>query len=355
MHTHARKAAALTPPAPSKGSACCEQESAPQNPLWARLATSTFVQRACAACEDEQRQTIQRAAAGGCAGEREIPGIAGIIHETLSSSSGRPLDPASLAFFGARFGRDFSDVHVHTDSRAAASARSIGALAYTAGSNIVFGRGQYAPETDAGRRLIAHELSHVVQQSSGRVPTAPQGLTIGPSDDPLEREADAQADRVMRDAVLRDPLPGPKLGSTGTHVQRAPHKRENGSIAAFAPWHNRKPISQGQLLTLVGSKERALLERGTLLLIVAPANDHLKYHVKVMKTRTEAWGPSTIEGFVAAGWLEDTQSEESPKGAVVRDAAAKQPSTAEKPPADPAPANANAKVDIAPGPARTNV
>src|SRR5688572_22255751 len=72
---------------------------------------------------------------------------------------------------------DFSGIRVHTDPAAAASARAIGALAYTAGSDIVFGEGQYAPETTAGRRLLAHELVHTVQ-GHPRVRRTPDAATL---------------------------------------------------------------------------------------------------------------------------------------------------------------------------------
>lgn len=69
--------------------------------------------------------------------------------------------------FESRFGRDFGHVRVHTDGEAATAARAVQARAYTAGHNIVFGHGEYAPSTTAGRRLLAHELVHVVQQGTG--------------------------------------------------------------------------------------------------------------------------------------------------------------------------------------------
>ena len=78
---------------------------------------------------------------------------------------GRPLDSDNRNFFEARFGRDFGAVRIHTNSQAADSARSVNALAYTVGSNVVFNSGQYAPQSDQGRRLLAHELTHVVQQN----------------------------------------------------------------------------------------------------------------------------------------------------------------------------------------------
>jgi hypothetical protein len=86
-----------------------------------------------------------------------------IVHRALRSS-GRPLEAADRAFFSPRFGQDFSRVGVHTDATAAASARAVGAFAYTVGRDVVFAAGQYAPGTASGRRLIAHELAHVVQQ-----------------------------------------------------------------------------------------------------------------------------------------------------------------------------------------------
>jgi len=81
-------------------------------------------------------------------------------------SSGRALPENSRRFFEPRFGRDFSNVKIHTDSGAVKSAQSINALAYTTGNNIVFDASQYSPDTDSGKRLIAHELTHVVQQES---------------------------------------------------------------------------------------------------------------------------------------------------------------------------------------------
>src|SRR6185503_7812734 len=71
-------------------------------------------------------------------------------------------------FMESRFGRDFSQVRVHTGAMAAASSQSIQALAYTSGNNVVFGAGQYAPGTESGKRLLAHELTHVVQQDGGQ-------------------------------------------------------------------------------------------------------------------------------------------------------------------------------------------
>ena len=77
---------------------------------------------------------------------------------------GRPLAESERAYFEPRFGRDFSQVRMHTDTRAAESARAVNARAFTVGQDVVFGAGQYAQGASEGRRLMAHELTHVVQQ-----------------------------------------------------------------------------------------------------------------------------------------------------------------------------------------------
>jgi hypothetical protein len=81
--------------------------------------------------------------------------------------AGAPLDAATRAFFEPRFGTQFDQVRVHTGPGAGESANEVGALAYTVGSHIVFGEGQYSPNTTSGKQLLAHELTHVVQQSGG--------------------------------------------------------------------------------------------------------------------------------------------------------------------------------------------
>jgi len=88
-----------------------------------------------------------------------------IVHEVLRSS-GEPLDSTTRAFFEPRFGHDFSQVRVHNDVRAVKSARAVNALSYTVGKDVVFNEGQYFPNSSEGKRLIAHELTHVIQQSN---------------------------------------------------------------------------------------------------------------------------------------------------------------------------------------------
>jgi hypothetical protein len=88
------------------------------------------------------------------------------VHTTLHAP-GQPLDAGVRAFLEPRFGYDFSQVRVHTNPQAAESAKAVNAHAYTVGQNVVFGAGQYQPHSSAGQKLLAHELTHVVQQGQG--------------------------------------------------------------------------------------------------------------------------------------------------------------------------------------------
>src|SRR6267154_6869801 len=113
------------------------------------------------------------------------------VHEVLRSA-GQPLDADTRAFMEPRFGHDFSEVRVHTDSRAATTASNLNSLAYTVGPNVVFAAGQYGPGTTAGRRLLAHELTHTVQQR--HVTNAPsEELSLAPRESSHEREAESAA------------------------------------------------------------------------------------------------------------------------------------------------------------------
>lgn len=96
-----------------------------------------------------------------------------IVHEVLASP-GQALDSSTRAFFEPRFGHDFSRVRVHTDAAAEQSTRDVNAFAYTVGHDIVFGAGEFLPGTLVGRLLLAHELTHVVQQERSPVPVAMQ-------------------------------------------------------------------------------------------------------------------------------------------------------------------------------------
>jgi hypothetical protein len=144
----------------------------------------------CSECE-KKNGTLQRKASSAETAN-DLPSI---VHEVLGSP-GQPLDATTRAFMEPRLAHDFSSVRVHTDSRAAESARAMKALAYTVGTDVVFRSGHYAPATLRGNQLLAHELTHVVQQSRS-TPVAQSALAVGASHDGFEREADAFAHSVL--------------------------------------------------------------------------------------------------------------------------------------------------------------
>ena len=112
----------------------------------------------CSACEEDESVAVSRKAQGAIGGD--VPASVG----SVLRSAGQPLAASSRAFFEPRFGQNLGQVRVHSDGAAQQSARDVNALAYTVGSHVVFGTGRYAPGTSDGQRLLAHELTHVVQQ-----------------------------------------------------------------------------------------------------------------------------------------------------------------------------------------------
>jgi hypothetical protein len=141
---------------------------------------------------DTAADRVMRSAEGASAGTAAGGAAPASVHSALQSRGQSP-DAATRTFAQAHFGRDIADVRVHTDAAAAQSAQEIGARAYTSGRDIVFGPGQYAPHTAAGQRLLAHELTHVAQQQSGRVSAVQRDVidmpaeTIRSTRNPVER------------------------------------------------------------------------------------------------------------------------------------------------------------------------
>ena len=141
-----------------------------------------------------------------------------IVGQALAGS-GRPLEASTRADMEGRFGRDFGDVRIHADHSAAKSAAAINALAYTAGSHIAFGQGRYAPQTDAGRRLLAHELAHVGQQNAGAV---------------IRRQTPEDAGAPPAPAPTSSAVPGPTPGAA-TPAPPASDTQPPGPPAAASP------------------------------------------------------------------------------------------------------------------------
>ncbi|MDX3485899.1 DUF4157 domain-containing protein [Streptomyces sp. ID05-18] len=160
------------------------------------------------------------------------------VHDVVSSG-GSPLDTDTRTDMESRMGADFSDVRVHHDSAAHESAKDVGAHAYTVGNNVVFQRDAYDPGSPQGRTTLAHELTHVIQQRNGPVEgtEAPGGIRVSDPSDRFEREAVANADRVLSDpapetapapaAPVSAPAPAPATASAASAVQRAATEDED--------------------------------------------------------------------------------------------------------------------------------
>jgi hypothetical protein len=144
-----------------------------------------------------------------------------VVHEVLHSP-GQPLDPQTRAFFEPRFGADFSEIRVHSDAKAAESAQAVSALAYTVGRDVVFNRGQFSPESTAGRELLAHELTHVVQQELGHA--------MGATHSAAEEEAQNNSQRIASGAPSRVRTPV----AAGIHRQGDPNPLDDKAKAIIA-------------------------------------------------------------------------------------------------------------------------
>lgn len=157
-------------------------------------ALGAMVQRARSGTAEPTAEQTEQAEG---AGEQRSP-----VHDVVSSG-GSPMDTETRTDMESRMGADFSDVRVHHDSAAHESAKGVGAHAYTVGNNVVFQRDAYDPASPQGRTTLAHELTHVIQQRNGPVEgtEAPGGIRVSDPSDRFEREAVANADRVLADPV----------------------------------------------------------------------------------------------------------------------------------------------------------
>lgn len=146
-----------------------------------------------------------------------------LVREVLNSP-GQPLDQETRSMMEPRFGYDLSGVRVHTDEKADESARAVSAMAYTAGTHMAFASGRYAPSSQKGQELIAHELTHVVQQSSGPVVSTPvgEGLSVSHPGDRFEQEARrSSVSAGSRSTRSLAALPAQQASPFPTAIQRA--------------------------------------------------------------------------------------------------------------------------------------
>jgi len=188
------------------------------------------VRTSCHALARQRTRDAAPPAGFGIGNQAALRGVPSVVNRVLNSS-GQALDTAARAFFEPRFGHDFSQVRVHTGSLAAASAQAVDARAYAVGSHLVFGSNEYAPNSQAGRKLLAHELSHVVQ-NSGASPALP--TRISQPGDSMETAADKAAQNVLSSAPAVPAL----ASSSGPAVSTLARYRVPSSLKCVdvAPW-----------------------------------------------------------------------------------------------------------------------
>lgn len=169
------------------------------------------ISRKCSACEEEVK-TVQRKAEEAA----QVSDAAQPAAEAVVQSGGNALDTNTHAFMTSRFGTDFSDVRIHTGEEAARSAKALGAKAFTVGSDIVFGAGQYDPQGAAGQHLLAHELTHVIQQRGGALS--------------IQREVDEEGDESGAETgeeedlfAVADSIEDPELGRADEAIPEGPN------------------------------------------------------------------------------------------------------------------------------------
>ena len=206
-------------PDPAAGASLTQSDTSSVSPTLS--ASTTAAQRKPALAQDSG--TVSSAGASGM----EAPPM---VHEVLRSP-GQPLDAAARAFFEPRFSHSFEQVRIHTDPAAAASAREVSALAYTRGHDIVFASGQFAPTGECGRRLLAHELAHVVQQGAAEQSIRRSYLAPSP-------------EHLVRWELPKPPVTMVDAGDSAT-VRRAP----GADDAASAPPAPQLILTPGDTLT----------------------------------------------------------------------------------------------------------
>ena len=187
------------------------------------------------------------------------PYLFSTIKEVLNSP-GKPLNEETRAFMEYRFGFNFSNIRIHDDSKSSESAKKINALAYTSKNNIVFNEGKYSPNTNNGKRLLAHELTHVVQQS---ISTSEQGnVQVSPVS-----QVHVQRFESPEHVQLGDTAPGPSTG----FILLECHTRDLPQHAS--PVNTWPQVWQTYFATLDANQKRALQRGLTYGEIVALTGD----------------------------------------------------------------------------------
>jgi hypothetical protein len=253
------------------------------------------VERKCQSCEDEdEKLKINRKSLAKVDDNSYITENASREIEDIRNGAGSPIDSLTRTFMQSRFGYDFNDVRVHTNGKAARSARSLNALAYTIGNDIIFDYGKYEPHTTIGKRLLAHELIHTIQNKKGSWSSATfrnKSLNSDEIETSSERMRDSDAyqmNEIMK--VTEQPA---------TIIERQP----NGSVETGptdagptdagptdAGTSNNTPIPSGKGLPLDKKFEEFEL---------ASDSDHIRSYIEQLYTREgDRGGSAGVKNFI---------------------------------------------------------
>jgi hypothetical protein len=270
----------------------------------------------CTSCQEKKRRLSRRAKADDFDFDASLQAR---VNNVLRLP-GQPLDGETSAAMGSRFGRDFSQVRVHTDMTAAETAVELNAEAYTVGRHIVFAPGRYAPSVADGRRLLAHELTHVLQQG-GVADAAASEISVGPVDDLFEREAERVADAVAAEPDgLALAAPAPSLASVGAPViqRKACGPKVDDQVtkvwqkieSEFRGWHDDAAIDACNYLVepLVPDVHQEPSKRSLDWIDPLGRKHHLStYYVAHRTWNTDAFDTLPLYYFGAIEWLMDPE------------------------------------------------
>ncbi len=253
-----------------------------------RKPESDFIQRKCVACGDEKQ--VQRKAISPFIQKASSISGAQVGNETatrISSarSGGAPLPEEAKSFMESRFGNDFGQVRIHDGAEAAMLSRDLGAQAFTVGNDVFFGGGKFAPDTDAGNRLLAHELTHTIQQS-------------GPA--------------VQRNLIQRDLAVEPTVAEPTRHALDA---RGVSSAILFNQQFFRDASEIAEIREALGAgREPAVIDEDFVRMLA-------DYQADFGLTQDGKLGPSSARRLAAELGAESDLLEESPTGTPRRRAA----------------------------------
>lgn len=262
-----------------------------------RVTSGAVLQRKCSQCkeEDEEERARKLQRQETATGPATAPPV---VHEVLNSP-GQPLDQATRGFMEPRLGGDFSGVRIHTDSRAAESARSVSALAYTVGRNIVFASGQYSPESAAGKRLLAHELTHVVQQQQWGGPGTLAASSSAPMIASEHSAAECEAEALSHRLVAGESVAGRKLAAPSGRMHRSISIRPTDPasallLSALTRLTGRPATATGGTLALGNPTPGAAASSGTV-------TDYVQRAISATRTYTLQSGATTPGGAAVRG------------------------------------------------------